>query len=158
VASAAHVPLHRHRSRSAHSGTLFACCIVDTTAEGEIIMEPVPYEIREEDIDEVLSAYEPVGGGEWSDEDRTDIRAHVMRSILDIDDIVRSVPEDGPQDATADATRAGSLSERPGDESAARREMALAAIEDLLIRDGYIDLAPDESRVFPAGVEDEPGT
>lgn len=121
-------------------------------------MEPVPYEIRAEDIDEVLNAYEPVGGGEWSEEDRTDMRAHVMSSILDLDDIVRSVPEESPEEATADASRAGSQSERPGGESAARREMALAAIEDLLIRDGYIDLAPDESRVFPAGLEDEPGT
>ena len=107
-------------------------------------MDPVPYEIREEDVDEVLSAYESVGGGSFTESEREEARRHVMRHVLDIDEIVRAAPEDRrvlPREVPAGI--------RPGDESYPRRELALAAIEDLLIRDGFIDAAEDEARVFP---------
>ncbi len=113
-------------------------------------MEPVPYEIREDDIDEVLDAYEPTGGGEWPEEARTEVRRHVMRNINDIDDTVRSAAEDPSGEAGILTTRTGPESDRPGDRAPARRDMALAAIEDLLIRDGYIELEADEARTFPA--------
>lgn len=90
-------------------------------------MEPDPYTIREEDVDEVLGAY-----GDLPPDLRERARAHVLRNVLDIDDIARTAP-----------------ASQPG----ARREVALAAIEDLLIRDGYIDVAADEPRVFPVTVE-----
>lgn len=116
-------------------------------------MDPVPYEIREEDIDEVLDAYEPTGGGDWPEERRRDVRSHVMRNVTDIDETVRSASED-PSDALGAAgDRAGSIGDRPGDRAPERRDMALAAIEDLLIRDGYIELDADEARAFPVTAE-----
>ena len=84
--------------------------------------DPIPYRIREEDVDEVLTAYGV------ADDAREDARMHVMQRLLDIADGVRTVPEDGSD----------------------RREMALAEIEDMLITDGYIDATPDESRIYPA--------
>lgn len=92
-------------------------------------MKPVPYQISEEDIDEVLSAYEPVGGGVWTEPARRSAREHVMRHVLDIDEPVRTAPEEDRPDI--------------------RREVALAAIEDLLIRDGLIDMSDREKRVYP---------
>ena len=112
-------------------------------------MEPVPYEIREEDIDEVLSAYEGAGDGEWPEDRRREARAHVMRSVKDLDDAVRTAPEERRRSAG----RTGSIGDRPGDNSPERREMALAAIEDLLIRDGFIELSDGETRAFPVAVE-----
>lgn len=113
-------------------------------------MDAVPYEIRDEDVDEVLDAYEPTGGGDWPEERRKEVRQHVMRNVLDIDETVRSASED-PSDALGAAgDRMGNIADRPGDRAPERRDMALAAIEDLLIRDGYIDLDADESRAFPA--------
>lgn len=115
-------------------------------------MDPVPYEIREEDIDEVLDAY-----GDALDEDaRQDARRHVMRSVNDIDETVRSAAEGPSSDAERGVVRhTGPESDRPGDRATARRDMALAAIEDLLIRDGYIDLEEDEPRVFPVTGESD---
>lgn len=109
-------------------------------------MDPVPYEIRVEDVDEVLSAYEPVGGGEWPEE----ARAHVMRNVLDVDEMVRSASEDASDRLGAAGDRAGDMGERPGERAPERRDMALAAIEDLLIRDGFLDVDEDDQRVFPA--------
>jgi len=115
-------------------------------------MEPVPYEIREEDIDEVLDAYEPVGGGRFSEEERKEIRAEVLRHVMELDEIVRVAPETEEVERTAGELpgRAGPIGERPGDQSSARRDLALGAIEDLLIREGYLELDADESRTFPS--------
>lgn len=113
-------------------------------------MEPVPYEIKEEDVDQVLDAYEPTGGGEWPEERREEARAYVMKNVLDLDDTVRSASEDPSDSLGAAGDRMGREADRPGDRAPARREMMLAAIEDLLIRDGFIDVEADEKRVFPA--------
>lgn len=106
-------------------------------------MDPVPYEIRREDVDEVLSAYEAVGGS-WTADDRRAAVDHVMRQVLDIDETVRTAPEERrlmPRGSEPSGTR-------PGEDSP-RRDLALAAIEDVLIRDGFIDVTDDEDRVFP---------
>ena len=118
-------------------------------------MDPVPYEIEEHDIDEVLDAYEPAGGGEWPEERRREARAHVLENVVDIDRTVRSAAEDPAGASGEPGDRAGDPADRPGDRSPARRSMALAAIEDLLIRDGFIDPEPDERRVFPVAARDE---
>lgn len=123
-------------------------------------MEPVPYQITEDDIDEVLNAYEPAGRGNFPEEQRADIRAHVMRHVQDLGDMIRGTPEEpleGARGPGATAVRAGSIADRPGDQSSDRRDMALGAIEDLLIRDGFIALTADEARVFPpaAGTDTE---
>lgn len=114
-------------------------------------MEPVPYEIRESDVDEVLNAYEPTDGGDWPDGEREKARSHVMRNVEDLDVTVRSAAED--ENRSAEYDRSGPISDHPGDRAPARRQMALAAIEDLLIRDGFIDIDDDEGRVFPATTE-----
>jgi hypothetical protein len=115
-------------------------------------MQPIPYEIREDDVDEVLSAYESVGGGTFTEEERAEAKRHVMRHVLDINEEVHMVPEDRRVIARVDAEdepRHRPLTKGPGELPSARREMALAAIEDLLIRDGFIDVTTDEERVFP---------
>jgi len=113
-------------------------------------MDAVPYEIREEDVDEVLSAYEPVGGGEWPEEQREEARAHVMRNVLEVAETVRSASEDPSDGLGAAGDRAGDMGDRPGERAPERRDMALAAIEDMLIRDGFLEIGEDEQRVFPA--------
>jgi len=118
-------------------------------------MEPVPYEIRADDIDEVLAAYEPASG--WTDEDRAAAHTHVMQHVNDLNEIIRTAPEGRdayPLDRRTSAI-AGPLSARPGDGSPARRELALAAIEELLVGEGFVDAGPDERRVFPV-IPDEP--
>ncbi len=110
-------------------------------------MEPVPYEIRADDIDEVLSAYEPASG--WTEEQRGTLRSHVMAHVTELDEIVRTAPEREPSRDVRTSAMAQPVSARPGEASAARRELALAAIEDLLIREGLVDARADEQRVFP---------
>lgn len=109
-------------------------------------MEPVPYQIRPEDVDEVLGAHESVGGS-WTPEQRTAAREYVMRHVLDIDEAVRTAPEDRRVMPRGDRAQPDGID--PGDASPARRDMALAAIEDLLIRDGFIEDVDDDDRVFP---------
>lgn len=112
-------------------------------------MDPVPYEIRDDDIDEVLAAYEPAGG--WTDEDRATAHDRVMRHVNDLNEIIRTAPE-GPEGHPLDrrtSAVAGPLSARPGDDSPARRELALAAIEEFLVGEGVIAAGPNEPRVFP---------
>jgi hypothetical protein len=127
----------------------------DPSEGGAEVMDAVPYEIREEDVDEVLDAYEPVGGGAWGDEARREAREHVMKHILEVDETVRSASEDPSDGVGAAGDRAGGMGDRPGDRAPERRDMALGVIEDLLIRDGFLDLADDESRVFPATGESD---
>ena len=106
-------------------------------------MKPVRYEIRGDDIDEVLAAYDV------PEDTRDAARAHVLTHVTDIDDIVQAAPE-----VEADRLRGlrweGAAEERPGDQSPARRELALAAIEDILIRDGFVEFGDDETRIYPA--------
>jgi hypothetical protein len=85
------------------------------------VSEPIPYLLREEDVDEVLSAYAA------PDSVRAEAKQHVMRHVEEIDDAVRTAPEDADE----------------------RREFALAEIEDLLINDGFVDAAIDEPRIYP---------
>jgi hypothetical protein len=120
-------------------------------------MQPIPYEIRQDDIDEVLSAYESVGGGTYSEEDRTAARRHVMRHVIELNEAVQTAPEDrrsSSRENAEDEVRGRPITKGPGELPSARRDMALAAIEDLLIRDGFIDASPDERRVFPV-IRDE---
>jgi hypothetical protein len=115
-------------------------------------MQPIPYEIREEDVDEVLSAYESVGGNDWTEDRRVEARRHVMRHVIELNEMVQTAPEDRRVSARVDAEdepRARPVTKGPGELPSARREMALAAIEDLLIRDGFIETTLDEERVFP---------
>lgn len=112
-------------------------------------MDPVPYEIREDDIDEVLSAYDPAGGGVWSDEERVSAREQVMRHVMELNEAVRTAPEDEVGSDRRTSSLAEPAGARAGASSQARREMALAAIEDLLIREGVVDAPADERRVFP---------
>jgi hypothetical protein len=111
-------------------------------------MQPIPYRIRAEDIDEVLSAYEPVGGGEWTDDARASARAHVLRNVVEVDEVVKTALEDerGLRDVFA---RVRSVEQGAVPDEPIRREVALAAIEDLLIRDGFLALDERETRVFP---------
>jgi hypothetical protein len=109
-------------------------------------MDPIPYEIQAEDVDEVLSAYESTGGHEWTRERRAEAHGHVMRNVVELNEVIRTAPEERrirPRGGTGDAEISGT---QPRDDSP-RRDLALAVIEDLLVRDGFIE---DERRVFPA--------
>ena len=110
-------------------------------------MDPVPYEIREEDVDEVLSAHEATGGS-WSAEDRAAAVDIVMRNVIELNETVRTAPEER-RVMTRGTERAGSAGTRPGENSPERRDMALAAIEDLLIRESFLEVDSDDDRVFP---------
>ena len=96
-------------------------------------------------VDEVLNAYESTGST-LDEERRREARAVVMRNVLSLDEMIGTAAEDGRLDTEL---RAGPLANRPGDASPERRDMALAAIEDLLIDEGFIEPAEGESRVFP---------
>jgi hypothetical protein len=118
-------------------------------------MDAVPYRIREEDVDEVLNAYYGAGSAEFPEDAREEARRHVMRHVLEINEVVRAAPEDDlGRDAPA-AARASDIATGPGEAGSARRELALAAIEDLLITDGFIEVGASEPRVFPALTRDE---
>jgi hypothetical protein len=103
-------------------------------------MEPVPYEIREEDVDEVLGAY---GASDM----REEAVRHVMQNARDIDEIVRTAPETSLNAAELHRDLVEPISTRAGEQSSARREMALAAIEDILIRDGILEAT--DARIYP---------
>src|SRR4051812_35538212 len=103
-------------------------------------MEPVPYEIREDDVYEVLGAY-------GAAENRDDAVRHVMARVRDINEIVRTAPETPRDEGRLHRDILEPEAARPGDQSDARRDLALAAIEDVLITGGFVEAAA-EARVF----------
>jgi hypothetical protein len=105
-------------------------------------MDPVPYEVREEDVDEVLGAY---GAGDGVREEAV---RHVMRRVRDISDMVATAPETSIDTPALHRNVVEPIGTRPGDQSADRRDFALAAIEDILINDGFIEAAT-EDRIYP---------
>jgi CBS-domain-containing membrane protein len=105
--------------------------------------DPVPYHIRAEDIDEVLTAYDAPA------DIREQAREHVMRSVMDIDAIVRTAPETSSNAPQLHRDVIPPEDEQPGDEAPDRRELALAAIEDLLIADGFLEPDVGEARIYP---------
>ena len=107
-------------------------------------MDPVPYEIREEDVEEVLNAYDSART-ELTDERRAEAREHIMRHLLEINEVVRTAPEELPD--RAGRNRAQPEGMRPGESSVPRRDAALAAIEDVLIRDGFLDPPADDEEI-----------
>ena len=115
-------------------------------------MDPVPYTIQADDVDEVLSAYEPTDGGAWTDDARLQAHAHVLRHVQELDEVVRTAPED--ERVTLDLqARAHTIGSNANEDVPTRRELALAAIEDLLLRDGLISISDREKRVFPVVTE-----
>ena len=105
-------------------------------------MEPVPYEVREEDVDEVLGAY-----GASADL-RDEAVRHVMSRVRDISDMVATAPETSIDTPALHRNVVEPIATRPGDQSTDRRDFALAAIEDILITDGFLEAASDD-RVYP---------
>ena len=73
-------------------------------------MDPVPYRIRDEDVDEVLTAYEA------TDDVRSEARAYVFRRLVDVNEVVRTAPE------SLDAARRGANRRFSGE---ARRPSAI---------------------------------
>jgi hypothetical protein len=106
--------------------------------------DPVPYQIRTEDIDEVLTAYDV------PDDVRPEAREHVMRHVLDIDAIVRTAPETASDRPALHREIVGSENDQLSAETSDRRELALAAIEDLLIADGFVEPDVGEERIYPS--------
>ena len=106
-------------------------------------MDPVPYNVQPEDVDEVLSAYDV------PETERADARAHVMKQLVAIDEVVRAAPESTSGEQRDPDRPYESPSTDMRDFSQDRRETALAAIEDVLIKDGYVELRAEDARVFP---------
>lgn len=105
--------------------------------------DPIPYHIREADIDEVLNAYGAPA------EVRAAARQHVLQQVQDIDEIVRTAPETEGDQQSIHRDVLGAADDRPGDRSSDRRELALAAIEDVLITEGYVEPENPEARLYP---------
>src|SRR5690606_1982483 len=77
--------------------------------------------------------------GSWTEQQRAEAREHVMRHVLEIDEAVRTAPEDRRVAPRPDPSVPGGTG--PAEPSPARREVAVAAVEGLLIRDGAIGSA-----------------
>lgn len=103
-------------------------------------MQTLYYEISEDDVDEVLDAHEPTGGGRFPESVRLEMRALVLQNVTEIDESVAGILELGGID--------------PTDEQC--REAALSAIEDLLIREDMLELdRHEDEREFPMITEYE---
>jgi hypothetical protein len=105
--------------------------------------DPIPYHIRDVDIDEVLNTYAA------PDEVRAAAHQLVMQRVLDINELVRMAPETAHDQRLIHRDTLGSGNEHPGDQAPERRELALAAIEDILITAGFVEPDSPENRLYP---------